>query len=424
LLFIKPFLARIILDKPFSYLILKYISIFLLSSIIFHTATGQAENSTEQFKVAAHERDLIDLAADILKNPSILKRDTARKKTGRIYFSGSPSPGYSLSSGWAAIIVANGAFYTSEDPDAKISNVYTDAVYTQMQQFVFHLQSNIWTRHNKYNIVNDWRFYSYPQRTYGLGANSDVNDFADQDYHYIRLNQTILRTIAPNLFAGIGYGIDYHYNISQTGNTGKAMSDINAYGVPPSSTSAGLNFAFLFDDRVNSINPWGGSFVNIVYRPNMTALGSDTNWQSLLVDLRKYVPFPANSQNILAFWNYNWITLSGNPPYLDLPSTGWDSYSNVGRGYIQGRFRSKNLLYFETEYRFRVTHSGLIGGVVFANAQAVSDWPSNTFQSIKPAAGFGVRLKFNKYSRTNVAIDYGFGTGGSQGIFVNLGEVF
>jgi hypothetical protein len=116
--------------------------------------------------------------------------------------------------------------------------------------------------------------------------------------------------------------------------------------------------------------------------------------------------------------------LNGNPPYLDLPSTGWDTYSNTGRGYIQGRYRSKNMVYLETEYRFKISKNGLFGGVIFANVQSFSDWPSNSFQSIAPAAGIGLRTKFNKYSRTNIAIDYGFGQNGSQGIFVNLGEVF
>jgi hypothetical protein len=144
----------------------------------------------------------------------------------------------------------------------------------------------------------------------------------------------------------------------------------------------------------------------------------------LLLDLRHYIPFPYHSENIIALWSYNWVTLAGNPPYLDLPSTGWDTYGNTGRGYIQGRFRSKNMIYLEAEYRFKISKSGLFGGVIFVNAQSFSEWPSNTFQSIAPAAGLGIRTKFNKYSRTNIAIDYGFGQGGSQGIFVNLGEVF
>jgi len=43
---------------------------------------------------------------------------------------------------------------------------------------------------------------------------------------------------------------------------------------------------------------------------------------------------------------------------------------------------------------------------------------------ISPGYGAGLRIKLNKFSRTNVAIDYGFGAGGSRGFFVNLGEVF
>jgi len=30
----------------------------------------------------------------------------------------------------------------------------------------------------------------------------------------------------------------------------------------------------------------------------------------------------------------------------------------------------------------------------------------------------------NKFPRTNICLDYGFGLHGSQGIFANLGEVF
>ncbi len=394
--------------------------LLVLLCLLYQPSFAQQDTA----KVLVKQRDLIDVIELVLNKP-LMKRDTIRKKSGRIYFSGSPSIGYSLSSGWAGIVVANGAFYTSEEKNAKLSNIYTDAVYTQNQQLVIHLQTNLWTKGNKFNIVNDWRYYSYPQKTYGLGGNTSVNNFADQTFKYLRLSQTVMKSIRPNLYAGIGYGLDYHWDIpiNPDGDI-NVISNINSYGIQKNSTSSGLIANLLFDNRLNSINPSGGSYANISFRQNMSVLASDNNWQSLLVDLRQYVPFPRHSENILAFWSYNWLTLGGNPPYLDLPSTGWDTYSNTGRGYIQGRFRSKNMVYVEAEYRFKISPSGLFGGVVFANAQSVSAWPSNTFQSIAPAAGLGLRMKFNKYSRTNIAIDYGFGQGGSQGIFVNLGEVF
>jgi hypothetical protein len=116
--------------------------------------------------------------------------------------------------------------------------------------------------------------------------------------------------------------------------------------------------------------------------------------------------------------------LAGKPAYLDLPSSMWDTYVNQGRGYIQGRLKGKNLLALESEYRFTLTKSGILGAVVFANAQCVSDWPQNQFSTIWPAVGAGLRIKINKHSNTNISLDYGIGKGGSRGLFANLGEVF
>ncbi len=391
-----------------------------ISALVLCT-TSLAQN---QSVASQSEKDLIDVAGKFLKAKWLTKHDTLTKKTGRVHFSGAPSFGYSLTSGASAIFVGDFAFFTSEEKEQKISIVYSDVLYTQKQQFVFRIQNNLWTRNNKYNIVSDWRYYWYPQKTYGLGGQTQLENFVDQTYSYIRFHQSLLRSFKPNWYAGVGVAIDYHYAISQETSSQQVRDEIQLYGIGNQSTSTGILFSLLYDSRVNSINPWGGRYLSFVYRPNFTFLGSDANWQTIQLDVREYIPFPKRSKNILALWSYNWFTFGGNPPYLDLPATAWDVSSNMGRGYIQGRFRSKNLVYLESEYRFRISRSGLFGGVVFANSQSVTDWPSNQFRSIAVGAGAGLRIKFNKHSRANVCIDYAFGQGGSQGIFVNLGEVF
>src|ERR1700743_306571 len=142
-----------------------------------------------------------------------------------------------------------------------------------------------------------------------------------------------------------------------------ATTDFERYGLSPKEVASGISLHFLFDSRRNPINPEKGNYASITYRPNFTFLGSDQNWQSLIVDLRKYINFPSSTHNVLAIWSYDWFTVGGGkPPYLLLPSTGWDAYSNTARGYIQGRFRSKDMLYFESEYRFGITSNGLFGG--------------------------------------------------------------
>ena len=163
----------------------------------------------------------------------------------------------------------------------------------------------------------------------------------------------------------------------------------------------------------------------MVFRANSKTLGSDENWNLLMVDVRTYLHFPENSKNVLAFWNLDMITTSNNkPPYLLLPSTGWDDQYNSGRGYIQGRYRGKDMLYFESEYRYRISRNGLFGGVFFVNLQNFSSDISSQFSSVIAGYGLGFRMKLNKHSGANLCVDYGFGKDGSGGFFVNLGEVF
>jgi len=368
------------------------------------------------------QKDMVDVFRSLGKH----KIDTAapvKSDSSKYHFSIVPAIGYTLSTGFAIIVASNVAFYTADPENTNVSSIMVPVVYSQYNQLTIPLQANIWTRDNRYNIITDWRYYQYPQDTYGLGGHSSLENANQIDYSHLRIHQTVLKRVFANTYAGLGYFLDYHWDIEEVGQSNGQESDAKKYGLPYKTMSSGPVVNVLYDNRKNSINPQGGVYANILYHPNFTFMGSDANWQSLTIDFRKYIHFP-NSRNILAFWSYNWLTLSGKPPYLDLPSTGWDNYNNTGRGYIQGRFRSNNMLYLETEYRFGITRNGLFGGVVFANAQSFSNYPVNDFDKIWPAVGLGLRVKVNKHSNTNIAIDYGFGADGSRGFFVNLGEVF
>jgi hypothetical protein len=369
------------------------------------------------------QKDLVDVFYSIAKHKKSSSDSTTEPKASKYHFSVVPAIGYTLSTGFAVIVAANVGFYTNDPDKTNVSSINIPVVYSQYNQLTIPILANIWTKDNKYNIVTDWRYYKYPQDTYGLGGHSSVDDATELDYSHLRIHQSVLRNVFPNFYAGAGYFLDYHWNIKEIGDP-DSSSDAQRYGLPAKTVSSGPVINLLFDNRKNSINPQGGLYANVLYRPNLTFMGSDENWQSLTIDVREYFKFPGKSKNILAFWGYAWLTPSGNPPYLDLPSTGWDAYNNTGRGYIQSRFRSKNMLYLETEYRFGITKNGLFGGVVFANAQSFSNYPVNDFDKIWPGVGLGIRVKVNKNSNTNIAIDYGFGADGSRGFFVNLGEVF
>jgi len=380
--------------------------------------------SADSLNDSLKQRDLVDIAKRVFKFDTASINARSGDKVGKLYFSFIPAAGYTLLTKLGAVISTNYAFYTEKDHSNNLSVIKFIPLYTTSGQLVLPLKSNIWTPDNKYNIVGDYRYYRYPQVTYGLGGHTSMNNALQLRCDYFSIRQAVHKHITDHLFLGLGYNLDYYWYITEISNNGNGVPDYKKYGADTRAFSSGPSVNILMDNRKNSINPEKGFYGNIVFRPNFTFMGSDHNWQSLIVDLRKYIKLRESSKNVLAFWGYAWLTFGGDPSYLELPSTGWDAYSNLGRGYIQGRFRGRNLLYLESEYRFAITKNGLIGGVVFANAQTVSEWPSNRFEVIAPAAGTGLRIKLNKHSNTNVAIDYGFGLNGYGGLFVCLGEVF
>ena len=116
----------------------------------------------------------------------------------------------------------------------------------------------------------------------------------------------------------------------------------------------------------------------------------------------------------------------GTLPYMILPATAYDQRGRSARGYTQGRFRGNQLVYGEVEYRFPISQcGGVLGGVLFANATTANNpyLSLSLFESIKPSFGFGLRVKLDKYSRTNLAVDLGFGQQ-SMGFYLAVSETF
>jgi outer membrane protein assembly factor BamA len=390
--------------------------------------TAQVADSTARPPVPVvavlPEQDVIDVAHALLPRwKRIVPHQEATLTEGGKFVWVIPQLGYTLQTSALAQVLVNVAF---RRPAANVSLVVGTLTYTLNKQAILSFTSQVWGKKNRLLWIGDWRLMYYPQTTYGLGViNSSLDRNIRMDYQYLRVYQSVLTRIRPNLYGGVGYALDLHWDIRSQNETGEVTS-ISTYndGIRGRSVSSGAVLRMLYDNRANFINATQGFYASLQYQASLPVLGSDRAYGSVLVECKKFLRPSAHSANVLAFWSYNSLILSGNAPYLDLPSTGWDTYGNMGRGFIQGRFRGKNLLYVETEYRFGLTRNRLLGGVVFANAQSVTEIGSGQFRRVVPAAGAGLRLNMNKISRTNLCIDYAFGADGSQGLFFNLGEVF
>jgi hypothetical protein len=369
------------------------------------------------------QRDLIGIFLHITKwHPK--KPPTVAGR--RVYYSFLPLSTSVPGGGTALITSTTAGFYLGNRKETYLSNVTFSPSFNFRGQFNFPIRANVWSAYNAWNYQMDTRFSIYPLFTWGLGGKQPEDHKILLRYKYYRMYASAFKRITPYFLAGVGFDLDYDIhirpdidsiNIRQfTGYNYGTGNHSNAF-------SSGITLSLLYDTRNNSINPLPGAYFNAIYRINPQFLGSNSNWHSLYLDARKYIPFSQKGQNVLALWSYFWTTLGSNPPYLQLPGIGQEPYQRSGRGFYPSRYIGKTLFYVEAEYRKDISEDGLFGFVLFANANTVIEPHTANFSYIHPAAGPGLRIKFNKHSGTNVGIDYGISKGYNT-VYFNLGETF
>lgn len=403
----------------------------LLCIFISHKAVTQ--NASDVMPVnqivsdTASQTDLGEIALRLIKYKP--KPQEKPKKKKKIYYSLLPFASINSYGGQGLVTSTNAGFYLGGRSTTYLSTASFAPYWNFGKRYGFPLRSSLWLKDNTWNIQGDTRFLVYPQFTWGLGNGHGQNDKLYVNYNYIRVHHIALKRIKSYFYGGMGYHLDYHSKIRTTSDY-LTLSNYSGYlyGTEQhsNSTSSGLSLDLLYDTRNNQFNPLPGTFANLIYRVNPVVLGSTNTWHSIYMDVRKYLnmnPAKCEQQNVLAFWTYYWTVLDKGAPYFDLPSIGWDAYQRSGRGFNQNRYRGQKVYYFETEYRRDITRNGLLGFVVFANVNTVEGAGTSLFSSWHPAGGTGLRIKFNKTSNTNMALDLGFSKN-YVGFELNLGETF
>lgn len=371
------------------------------------------------------KRDLIDIAGSLFH---IKERPISDQEKKRFYFSFLPISSTGASDGKTLITSTTAGFYLGDQHTTYLSSINFAPYFNFKGRYGLPIRSNIWLNNNAFNIQGDTRLLVYPQYTWGLGGGNNNDNKYLVNYRYLRIYQSALKRITSYFFAGIGYDLDYYFDIDGDNGTNTSLSKFTNYkygtSMDKNSFSEGVSVNLLYDTRNNLINPLPGWYANLVYRYNPAFLGSDDTWQSLYIDVRKYISLtPSGPKNQLAFWTYYWTAISPGVPYLALPAIGMDPYQRSGRGIEQNRYRGSSLFYFESEYRRDITKNGLLGFVLFANINSTTQVNTRRFRYWNPAAGGGMRIKFNKKSNTNIGIDYGFSKDYSA-FALNLGETF
>ena len=345
-----------------------------------------------------------------------------------------PVIGYKPSSGAMFGAAGNVAFFRGDPKTTHISSAVASLTFSTLKQTSMTARFGAFSTGDRWKYDGDNRFQWTSQDTFGLGTDAAAADKVNLKFDYFRVYETAYRSLAPGVFAGVGFHYSAHTSVEPGKDAEAGWGDSpyvtysEDHGLPlASQTSAGASANFVVDTRDSAINADRGWLGSVNYRAFFNGfLGGDSSWQQLALDARTYRKLSADGRHKLAFWLFGDFVVSGTAPYLDLPATGMDTYGRSGRGYAEGRFRGERLLYGEVEYRGTLTKNGLLGMVAFVNTTTLANSLSGEqlFDGFASAAGAGLRLLINKRSKTNLCLDVGWGKQGSSGVYLAVQEAF
>jgi len=384
--------------------------------------------------------DVSDLAGNVF-HPG-RKRDPNRKRSSVTIMpniAGNPTIGAQI----GIKAVAGKVLGKDKDTTTYMSVAATSASVTTKGIIYFYLSHNVFTPGNKWNLQGSLIAAKTVLPDFGLGIGNSA-DGSPEDHilsnperkgyvlnaEFYSFREKIYKQIKGNIFLGAGVSFDVrrniHDKISTTDSTPYNIYS-DRYGFDRDHYFAnGLLLSAAYTTRDNQNNAYKGIYADASLRFNQRWLGSSKNAIQLTTDFRKYWSLSRRDPaHVIAFWNWGAYLLGGALPYLELPGTAKDPGGRSGRGYTIQYFKSTQYFYSETEYRFPVLRNKFLSGVAFVNVQSANDeMGTNLFDRWQPGGGLGLRVLFNKSTRTNLCLDYAFGKYGRKGFFLNLNETF
>jgi hypothetical protein len=295
------------------------------------------------------------------------------------------------------------------------SAVSAIGIYTTKSQIIVAVQTELYPASGSYRFIGELSFSKFPTKVWGIG--NDTPDELEEDYTPVSFNLTLeaQHRLRRGWYAGITTQFAYR-ELKEVLNGGLIDS-----GMIPGTEDGrvvGAGLLLLRDTRESTWYPRSSSFHQIRAMLFDGAIGSDYDYFTVTIDLRRYMAvFKSHVLALRALGN----GIGGDPPFDILPQLGGDA---LLRGYYQGRFRDKDLLAFQAEYRAPVWWK--LGAVAFASAgQVAPDLGGLRVDAFHPAAGFGFRFLIQEAEGVQIRADFAWGFDvESSGFYINIGEAF
>ena len=301
------------------------------------------------------------------------------------------------------------------DSLSRSSNLEILGMYSSKKQVLFALNGTQYFKNETYILEEQLSTSYFPDKFWGLG--NYTPDQAEEAYSFRQayLYVHLKRKLAPHFFGGLVYEAQKVWDINYVKGgllDQAALPGMNGYFI------SGVGASLSLDSRNNAFAPDKGYFLQLFWNHFDKAWGSDCNYTNWVADFRTYIPITKSS--VLALQYLNFTTQGAEVPLRSLAAFGGASKM---RGYYEGRFRDKNQMFMQGEYRFplyKFVHAVVFGGV----GSVASQWKDYAINDLNMSAGGGLRFALSKKEKLSLRIDYGIGQGNNRGFYFQLGEAF
>jgi outer membrane protein assembly factor BamA len=301
------------------------------------------------------------------------------------------------------------------DTVSRTSNMQALVLYSVNKQLVTVLNGTTYFANEKYILNHRFSYSYFPDKFWGMGRQTPESAMELYQFKQYFLYLHGMRKVAKNLFAGALYE---QQRVMKVNYEKSGVFDEQKIPGRKGYRVSGLGVSATYDSRNNAFSPNKGRFVQATAKHFFSAIGSDFEFTNLVQDLRQYIP--VYKKNVLALQLYNCMNLGGDIPLRSLAALGGD---NCMRGYYSGRYRDKQQIALQAEWRMPVY--GRWGIVAFGSTGDVARKVMGyDFRGMKYAYGAGARFALNKQEKLNLRLDYGFTSDKNQGFYLQLGEAF
>lgn len=327
-----------------------------------------------------------------------------------------PTLAFSPETNWEIGFSSLYVYYANRDTLNRLSELSGFTFYTLENQYGAWLDHAMYTDKNKWFFLGRFRFQSFPLLFNGIGPNSSSEPIAEIEGNFLLLKERMLREIVPSFYGGLEFDFQQLSSVE--------YEDVEDGFIPPAggngSTNFGLGLGLVYDNIHNALNARHGLFSELAFLSYDKNWGSDFSFTTVISDNRIYRS--VGKRNVFAAHLFGQFTTAGTPPFNQLALMGGE---NLMRGYYLGRYRDRNLVAGQVEFRMLpFPFAKRFGATFFVGAgQVFGETDSFDFTKFLPSAGTGLRFLLFPQKDIYTRLDFAV-TQEGVGFYFFIGEAF